>query len=68
MIGKVKCVVLDPKTLCHNGWDGTKRKPSCNYTGGHFCDLKVNHAGPCRCVCGATTKRNRWLEEQGGAA
>lgn len=65
MIGKVAVKVLDNKYLCLNGWSGTSKKPSCNYTGGHFCDLLVNHAGRCRCACGATTTRNRWKEAEG---
>lgn len=63
MIGNVKVVVLDNETLCLNGWDGSHKSPSCNYTGGHFCDLKRHHEPPCRCACGATSMRNRWLED-----
>ncbi len=54
MIGKVICKI-DRRPHCPNGWDATKRKPSCNYTGGHFCRLLRGHAGRCRCTCGATS-------------
>lgn len=64
MIGKVRFVLLDNRLYCMNGWAGTSRKPACNYTGGHFCDLLLGHKSPCRCSCGSKTSRNRWLEEQ----
>ena len=63
MIGKV-LITTDPGPHCYNGWSGTPESPSCNYTGGHFCDLPLDHKPPCRCHCGATCKRNRWLEEE----
>lgn len=59
MIGKVK-FVTDRRKCCMNGWAGTKRKPACNYTGGHFCNRSEDHTGRCRCQCGATGK-NRYL-------
>lgn len=54
MIGKVMVTVRPPETVCTNGWDGTLRKPACNYTGGHFCDRLKGHKGRCRCSCGST--------------
>ncbi len=63
MIGKWTLTV-DTRPHCCNGWNPTKRKPSCSYTGGHSCDLLLDHTGPCRCSCGSTTKRNHWKEEQ----
>jgi hypothetical protein len=54
MIGKVMLRV-DTRKHCTNGWKGTKRKPACDYTGGHGCNLLANHKGRCRCSCGAVT-------------
>jgi len=47
-------LILDRRKHCPNGWGATKKKPSCNYTGGHFCERLESHTGRCRCVCGAT--------------
>lgn len=54
MIGKVT-VRTDDRPHCGNGWKPVRR-PSCNYTGGHFCSLLANHKGRCRCSCGTTAR------------
>lgn len=54
MIGNVR-IIADTRPHCTNGWEPTPTHPSCNYTGGHFCELLANHEGPCRCTCGSTT-------------
>ncbi len=54
MIGKV-ILTTDTRPHCLNGWAGTNRRPSCNYTGGHFCDKLRDHKGRCRCSCGSTS-------------
>jgi hypothetical protein len=58
MIGNVKVTVLDNSKCCMNGWAGTKKRPACNYTGGHYCDRERDHPGLCRCSCGARHKNN----------
>jgi hypothetical protein len=58
-------LIEDKRPYCLNGWAGTKRKPGCDYTGGHGCDKLANHKGRCRCVCGATTGVNRAVELMG---
>ena len=57
MIGKVKLTV-DTRPHCTNGWNQTKKFPSCCYAGGHFCDRLRGHKGKCQCVCGATHKKD----------
>lgn len=49
-------LTADSRPHCLNGWDGTPKHPACNYTGGHFCDRLAHHQGPCRCVCGSTSR------------
>ena len=56
MIGKVTGKV-DESPHCPNGWAGTRRRPACNYTGGHFCDRPYPHRGMCRCDCGARARQ-----------
>lgn len=55
MIGKMM-FKTDTRPHCHNGWGPTKRYPSCNYTGGHFCAKLANHSGRCKCSCGSTCR------------
>jgi hypothetical protein len=57
MIGKAG-PIMDKRPHCTNGWDGTKRSPACNYTGGHYCVRLANHKGRCRCTCGRTRKKD----------
>lgn len=54
MIGKWN-LRIDPRPHCLNGWAGTKRKPACTYSGGHYCDKLRGHKGKCKCSCGATS-------------
>lgn len=42
--------------FCFNGWGPTEKWPSCNYTGGHYCEREDGHPGRCRCVCGSTSR------------
>lgn len=50
-------LVLDKRPHCNFGWAGSKRQPSCNYTGGHFCTKLANHKGRCHCTCGRTKRK-----------
>lgn len=70
MIGKVEITTAPPGTYCLNGWGPADvcagQVPGCNYTGGHFCDLKAGHKGLCKCVCGSRT-RNKPPDERSTA-
>ena len=56
MVGKIRFAV-DNRPHCRNGWKGTRKRPACNYTGGHFCCFLQGHGGRCKCSCGAETTR-----------
>jgi hypothetical protein len=65
MIGMVR-VVTDDRPHCTNGWGGTAERPSCNYTGGHFCELLAGHKGRCRCTCGCPEPEGEREEDDRG--